>query len=154
MMTANSEFARDTYMISEFLSNLATVRTDQGRYEEAGALFSRALPLFKRRLGDSSVAAVIQGMGELDLQTGNYEEALERFREAKCARSGNIGMRQPVLRRHPDQTGAGVRGAGVIRPVDSTFREGARDSSRAVRPGSQRGHRLCCGHRGRPDGSR
>ena len=71
------------------MNNLAVVRREQGRYEEAAVLYGQTLDLRRRLLGDDHphVALTVHNFsalqvfrGELQQAAALSEEALERFR--------------------------------------------------------------------------
>ena len=72
------------------LGATARVLQDDGRLEEAAQDFDRALQIDERVLGPEHPQLVndLRGIGFLDIKTGNYSDARQRFERALDDRAG------------------------------------------------------------------
>ena len=81
----------DSYLEACALGDLALLRMDESRYDEAIDRFQQALPLFEKIPSRRLVARTLDNLGFCELQLGGTEKALRLFKEAG-RRSHDAGL--------------------------------------------------------------
>jgi tetratricopeptide (TPR) repeat protein len=82
---------------AQLLRYIATLRHQEGKFEESERLFERALALFRRHLGQEhlEVAETLRGMSWLYLARNNVPAAESRLRQACDIRRAVLGEQHP-----------------------------------------------------------
>lgn len=86
----------DHLAVARVLNNLGAVRSQLGRTDEAIAAHSRALAIQRRAAGDDSETySSLRGLAMLQIQKGDFAEALDSFRKAEGIAGKKYGDKSP-----------------------------------------------------------
>ncbi len=89
----------DPDLRSQLLSNLGAVDASAGRYERARERYSAAMQLLEDNgldIDRLNVASTILGLGAVELQLGNFEQALEIFHRSRLDLASRYGEAHPT----------------------------------------------------------
>lgn len=95
---------KDVYLEACALGDLALLRMNEARYDEAIDRFNEALALFEKIPSRRLIARTLNNLGYCELELGETEKALRLFQEAssRAGRSGLLSDQQVALGRIGD----------------------------------------------------
>jgi len=81
----------------QILSNLGTLYASRKKYEQALRAYQQALQIFENGSDDDHACRVVQNLGVLAAQMGDYMQATEYLTRAVSGLEGRLGSSHPVL---------------------------------------------------------
>ncbi|MGH7866184.1 MAG: tetratricopeptide repeat protein, partial [Candidatus Dormibacteraceae bacterium] len=112
---------RDAFLEASAFADLAVLRMNDARYDEAIGQLQQALAFFEKIPSRRSIARTLNNLGYCQLQLGNPEKALPLFKEAneRATATGMWSDQQVSLGRMGDC----YRGAGNVRNAFVYYRQ-------------------------------